>query len=66
MAEWFKAAVLKTVEDESPPRVRISPLPQKNEAHRRFVFYIDQIGQNCIAVTGSKTLVYAAYAKTHR
>lgn len=27
VAEWFKAAVLKTVEDESPPRVRISPLP---------------------------------------
>ncbi len=26
MAEWFKAAVLKTVVDESPPRVRI-PVP---------------------------------------
>ncbi len=27
MAEWFKATVLKTVEDESPPWVRIPPSP---------------------------------------
>ena len=27
MAEWFNAAVLKTVEDASPPRVRISASP---------------------------------------
>lgn len=32
MAEWLKAAVLKTVRDESPSRVRISlpPLEQKH------------------------------------
>ena len=30
VAEWFKAAVLKTVEDVSPPRVRISALPPMN------------------------------------
>ncbi len=29
VAEWFKAAVLKTVVDVSPPRVRISALPPK-------------------------------------
>jgi hypothetical protein len=29
MAEWLKAAVLKTVRDESPSRVRISLPPQK-------------------------------------
>ena len=29
MAEWFKAAVLKTVVDVSPPRVRISALPPR-------------------------------------
>ena len=27
VAEWFNAAVLKTVEDASPPRVRISASP---------------------------------------
>lgn len=27
MAEWFNAAVLKTVEGASPPRVRISASP---------------------------------------
>ena len=34
VAERFKAAVLKTVEDESPPRVRISPLPPYFERER--------------------------------
>jgi hypothetical protein len=34
VAEWFKAAVLKTAEDASPPWVRIRPLPPgfKNKA----------------------------------
>jgi len=30
VAEWFKAAVLKTAVGESPPWVRIPPLPPNN------------------------------------
>ena len=33
VAEWFKAAVLKTAVGETPPWVRISPLPP--ECHSR-------------------------------
>ena len=44
VAEWFKAAVLKTVVDVSPPRVRISALPptleQSIKALRNQGFFI--------------------------
>lgn len=40
VAEWFKAAVLKTVEDESPPRVRISPLPHIKKYSLKRVFFV--------------------------
>ncbi len=40
VAEWLKAAVLKTVKDESPSRVRIPPSPQ-NKNILKDVFIID-------------------------
>src|SRR3989339_862380 len=39
MAEWFKAAVLKTVVDESPPWVRIPLSPPKKKIHWYLLFY---------------------------
>jgi hypothetical protein len=33
VAEWFKAAVLKTAKGESPSRVRISPTPLPDQPH---------------------------------
>ncbi len=33
MAEWFKAAVLKTAEGASPPWVRIPPHPPQSQSH---------------------------------
>jgi hypothetical protein len=38
MAEWSKAAVLKTVEDESPPWVRIPLSPHKTLGPKAYSF----------------------------
>ncbi len=40
MAEWLKAAVLKTVRDESPSRVRISLPPQKQKYLDSFQIFL--------------------------
>ena len=41
VAEWFNAAVLKTVEGASPPRVRISASPPlKNPEHKFRIFLL--------------------------
>ncbi len=40
MAEWLKAAVLKTVEGESSPRVRIPLPPPKIKQRYRVVLFI--------------------------
>ena len=40
MAEWFNAAVLKTVEGATPPRVRISFSPPIKKAPREGCFFI--------------------------
>jgi hypothetical protein len=39
VAEWFKAAVLKTVVRESVPWVRIRPLPQNKKIPQKVFFY---------------------------
>lgn len=49
MAEWLKAAVLKTVRDESPSRVRISLPPQNKNSGSSldFLFSAQEIRKGC-------------------
>ena len=45
MAEWFNAAVLKTVEGASPPRVRISASPPFTKKHLLQVLFLEIRGE---------------------
>ena len=49
MAEWFNAAVLKTVEGATPPRVRISASPpiKKPDFDVRLFFFYGEDASDC-------------------
>jgi hypothetical protein len=54
VAEWFKAAVLKTAVGATPPRVRISPLPPKSNTYRR----TKQSGWNAKSEQNAPEIIY--------
>ncbi len=47
VAEWFKAAVLKTVVRESVPWVRIRPLPQNKKYLKRYFLFCGREKIHC-------------------